>query len=153
MTKELFKEKVVFHRGVALLKSTGSMCFAWSAFYATQWLVASWRVSGRDITVVGILTAILLSYVVFILIRILDKAADGHLLGNIGERAVRRVISAFGVLIGFGWEKSFDMSVDAVASYSASCDMVPALPAKIGLGVLALCLIMPAWRMYIIPME
>jgi len=153
MSKERFKNDVVKHRGLAVVKACVSMSFAWASFYGTQWLVASWRVSGRDMTVVGILTAIVLSYVVFILIRILDKAADGHLLGNIGERAVRRVISAFGVLIGFGWEKSFDMSVDAVASYSASCDMVPALPAKIGLGVLALCLIMPAWRMYIIPME
>jgi len=111
-------------------------------------MIACWRVSGRDVTVVDILTAILSSYVIFVLIRIMDKCADNHWVGNLGERAIRRSISAFGIVIGFSWEKSFDVSVDAVAAYSP---LAP-LPTKMGLALLALCLILPAWIMYIIPM-
>jgi len=148
MSKEVFKEKVVFHRGLATTKCCLAMSFAWSSFYATQWLVASWGISGRDITVVSIVTAILVSYVVFVLIRILDMAADSHLLSDIGERAVRRVILAFGTIIGFSWEKSFDISVDAVAAYSP----LDTLSSKMLLGAVALILVMPAWRRFIIPM-
>lgn len=148
MSKEQFKKNVVRNRGFAICKATLAMVFAWTAFYATQMMISCWRVSGRDITVVDILTAVLSSYVIFVLIRIMDKVADHHWLGNLGERAIRRTISAFGIVIGFSWEKSFDVSVDAVAAYSP---LAP-LWTKMALALLALCLIMPAWALYIIPM-
>lgn len=146
--KARFRKRIILFRGLATIRCMISMCFAWSCFFATQWLVASWRLSGRDPTVVGIVTAILLSYVVFVLIRILDKAADSHFMGNLGERAVRRVISSFSILIGFSWEKSFDTSVEVVSSYVTA----EPLSTKVGLGLLAMFVIMPAWRRWIIPM-
>jgi hypothetical protein len=148
MTKEQFKSKVIQHRGIAILKANISMCFSWSSFFATQWLVASFTKQKRDFTVVEVLTAAILSHLVFLLIRILDKCADNHLMGNLGERAVRRTITSLGLLVGFGWEKSFHASIEAVAAYST---LAP-LPTNIAFALLALIVIMPHWRRFIIPM-
>jgi competence protein ComGC len=148
MTKEKFKAKVIQHRGIAILKANISMCFSWSSFFATQWLVASFLKESRDFTVVEVVTAAIISHLVFVLIRILDICADNNVMGNLGERAVRRVITSLGLLIGFGWEKSFHASIEAVAAFST----IAPLPTNVAFAFFALIVIMPHWRRFIIPM-
>jgi len=53
-------------------------------------------------------------------------------------------------LIGFSWEKSFDVSVGQVAEVMHYCSKIPVSIAKLLMALLLMALVVPAWRIYIL---
>eukprot|EP00435_Cladocopium_sp_Y103_P075290 s14_g56.t1 len=58
---------------------------------------------------------------------------------------------AIGVLIGFAWERCFDVAVDETAEREASEGILPPSLVKVVLALMLATLVVPAWRWYILP--
>jgi len=101
-----------------------------------------------DEPLLDIMNAVGSSFAGFLAILILDNIADSDTTAPATDRAIRKLIGAIGVLVGFAWEQSFD------------AEMVPIkLVLNMGVwgqllvtGVLIL-VVAPAWVMFIIPMK
>lgn len=83
---------------------------------------------------------------------LLDKLAD--MAGSGGNaKTIKVLINALSILIGFGWEKAFDVGVEHI-----SMAVEPNLPAsfsnvcwfKLFLSIILCLIVMPAWRLYIL---
>lgn len=66
------------------------------------------------------------------------------------ERALRRVIDGFGLLVGLCWDRAFDASDETLVEGNSLGRRHPAV-AKFGLCVLLVSLVLPAWMWYIVP--
>merc|ERR1719316_1150723 len=88
-----------------------------------------------------------LSAVSCCIIFVLDKIADLDATGSDADEAIRTIIEALGILVGFSWEQSFDTAVDSIT------ERVTAMPPPITKLLMSLCLVaivLPAWRIYIL---
>merc|ERR1712137_1171609 len=70
------------------------------------------------------------------------------------DKAIREVINALAILVGFAWEQCFDTAVTAVASRS---DIIPVLGdrpsvVKMILAIMCVLILVPAWRRHLLPM-
>jgi len=92
--------------------------------------------------------ALAMSGLSLVCVRLLDLFADAeHRSHRRVELAVRNVISCFGILTGFAWEKCFD---EALVSLSSQFENRAGV--KLCLGLISLSAIIPAWRHYLVPM-
>ena len=93
--------------------------------------------------------ALAVSVVVFILITLLDRIGDGELSSDQVEKSLRQMILAMSILVGFGWEQSFDTAIGALSSvYEIGGS--PRL-GKAMITVVLVVVVAPAWKWYIIP--
>lgn len=122
------------------------MSFAWSFFFGMRWFLASLRFSEEPMQL-GLALALTISFISFGSIRGLDCLADLDSTGPKADRIIWKIIAAIGVLIGFAWEQCFDAAVSSIASRSSSPSIV-----KLALAIFCVVLIVPAWRLYILPM-
>jgi len=118
---------------------------AWSLFYASRW---AFEISGLLIqeTLLRVLLAMVVTIVSFVLIFALDKVADAH-EGDDTGKAVKTIIGATGILIGFSWEQAFDEGVEGI------CEKITAIEehwTKLILGLILVGLVLPAWRIWIL---
>merc|ERR1719311_1596096 len=69
------------------------------------------------------------------------------------DKAIRAIIKAMGLLIGFGWEQCFDASVDVLAEKArhSGHKMINPHSAKLLLTLFCAGLLVPAWYKYILP--
>merc|ERR1719329_898772 len=83
----------------------------------------------------------------------LDKLADAEFTGPATDRAIRSLMAAMGILIGFSWEQCFDTSVDALAEKSNAEHITGANQhsTKLFLSVFCAMILVPAWKRYILP--
>jgi len=130
----------------AQFQNVSAMCFAWCLFYSSDWFVSRNFFPTKHGMMKEICLSLFVTIVALALIFILDVIADWDATGKEIDNAVRGVIKAIAVLIGFSWEKGFDVAVDGLAQddYKSVTKMILAVV----LGVMVL----PAWRWYILPL-
>jgi len=123
---------------------------AWCLYYGVQWALSS-QLVGSEQALLHVIIALFLSVVAFMMIFVLDKVIDLELMGQGHEAKVEIIILAFGVLIGFAWEQSFDAAVDVVAEGLEG--RFPVAGSKLGMSIILVIIVFPAWRFYILPLE
>jgi hypothetical protein len=64
------------------------------------------------------------------------------------EKVVRSVVSSLGILIGFAWEKAFDIAVEVTAE---SVEVVPDVVSKLLMSLVLAGIVIPNWTFHILP--
>jgi len=93
--------------------------------------------------------ALTVSVIAFVLILGLDKIGDGDLTSDSVEKALRQLIMALAILVGFGWEQSFDIAVEALSLHMEIFHSQGL--AKFLISVVLVGIVAPAWKRFIIP--
>jgi len=130
-----------------------SMSFSWSFFFGFQMILAGISMFEGQAEVLAVTLALLLSAICLGGILPLDWLADQSWTDEHCDTAIRSIMSAMGILIGFGWEQCFDASVDQIAEETnkSDIDFVNPHTAKAGLTLFCCLLLIPAWQKYMIP--
>jgi len=149
------------HRVMHIVQTTASMSFAWCIFYASKECVADLACALRhasslnqDTVQMRVMVACALSCASLALIFILDKvehmidAVEGK--GNSADKAIKSIIGAIGILVGFSWEQAFDGGVEAVAEIKIVNGSWSPVITKFILASLLASIIVPAWSWYIL---
>lgn len=136
-------------RKLQVLLMCCGMSLAWSTFYASQWGLASfnWGDRQEDETLFHLVLAVCLSVVSFAMIWVLDFLAGLECTKEKVDRVLYEVVGALGILIGLAWEKNFDSAVVALASQTRHPILM-----KLPLSVFCALLVVPAWKLYMLPM-
>jgi len=140
-------------RVVEVLNNFFTFATAWCFFYGMKWALASTKFTTEN-GLLSVVLALLLSFIAFVLIFVLDKVADHQLLGEdseLADSATEKLIIALGILIGFSWEQSFDTAVSVVAASSKA--LCPPSVSKLIMSILLVAIVFPAWRLYILKTE
>jgi len=133
------------------------MCTSWCFLFLSEWEVnrflhwcapSSGDILDPHMTMQRVLMALVVSFASFILIFGLDTLHDMDLTDRVAEAAIRKVIKAIGILIGFSWEESFHASVAAFAELSDG--LLKRTMVEFLLGLALAIIIVPAWRLYIL---
>lgn len=124
-----------------------SMGFAWSVFFGLDWVLAGSGLAGGDGMMLSVLLATAIFFLSFVVIRLLDKLYDAPWTGDNVDEAIRQIIGAIGILIGFAWEQCFDHA-------TMSLSLVMPMPhlSKLLLALFCAVILVPAWRWFILPM-
>lgn len=130
------------------LKNIIAMDYAWCVFFSSEWFVAAHFFTNTGGMMQEITVALFVTAMALALIFVLDKVEDMEATGQAVDSACRAVIKAISVLIGFSWEKAFDT---AVADFTEAVTFFPHPLTKLFLAVLLAALVVPAWRMHILP--
>lgn len=131
-----------------------AMIFVMSFYFASQWAIIKsgiWmqkRSKELDKSFVAMLNAMFVSVVGFLGILVLDEAADSDHTDAQSDKAIRKIIDAIGILIGFAWEQSFDKTMGTVVGV-----MNMGVWGQVILTVGVLVVIAPAWMRFVIPMK
>lgn len=142
------EEDTTPRRMASIMQHFCSNAFAWSVFFGAQWALY-WIDFTRELALLHVSLAIVLSFVSFVLIFGLDKVADYEGTGSSADKAIRSIVVALGVLVGFSWERSFDTATDYAVN-----SLLPAYRNPLSKLLLSLALsliVLPAWRIYILP--
>lgn len=136
----------------------------WMVMFSIDRIMTLGSMGGAKFGVLGnVITACFLTFISFTVMYFLDKQADAeeekHSVSETPQHekelhsrrkvAMRATVLAIGVLIGFAWEKCFDVAVDETAEREA--DKVPPALVKVVLALMLATLVVPAWRWYILP--
>jgi len=89
----------------------------------------------------------LVSFVCLSVIRLLDIIADDDRTGDNVDDAIKQIIKAIGILVGFGWEQCFDQAVVSLSSATSDPHI-----SKLVLGLFCVSIVTPAWKWYLLPM-
>jgi len=128
--------------------NVSAMSFAWCLYVTALWIVSGTfkeELSGMEKETV---IALLVTCVALGMIFVLDKIADSEATDKDLDQAIRAEVYALAILIGFSWEKAFDV---AVHSISEKVTVLPQLMTKIILALILASVVIPAWRMHILP--
>lgn len=130
-----------------------SMCFSWSMFYGFQETLGNFAMFTGNDELLAVVNALVLSLLCMFMIIPLDWLADQSWTDEKCDTAIRSIMAAMGILIGFGWEQCFDASVDAIAAKSddSSIEIVNPHTSKLALTAFCVAILMPAWKWYILP--
>merc|ERR1719326_2080680 len=93
------------------------MCFSWSFFYGMQMVLAGYHVFIGQDELLAVCLAMIISFVCMFGLIPLDSLADAAWTGPSADRAIRSLMEAMALLIGFSWEQCFDNSVDSLAEW------------------------------------
>lgn len=131
-----------------------AMCFSWSFFYGVQMILAGYNniFEGQD-ELLSVVLALVMSCICLFGLIPLDWLADQDWTDDNCDRALRSIMEAMALLIGFAWEQCFDTSVDAIAAVTKNSGNRAINPhtTKLGLSIFCAGLLVPAWKMYILP--
>jgi len=135
----------------AMLQNFCSTGFAWCMFFGAHWGISYMKITNEE-ALLRVALALLLSAISFSVIFLLDKIADMDATGEAADKAIRTMVEALGILVGFSWEQSFDVATD----YAVGGLMTPSLHwpeaiSKLLLSALLCMIVVPAWRWFILP--
>jgi len=122
------------------------MGFAWCLFFSSRMFLAGYP-DLQENMVLNLTIALSISFVSFACIRLLDIAQDADWSGEKVDSVIEKIIVAFGILVGFAWEQTFDTAVASLASRTSAPGEM-----KLVLAFFCVILIVPAWRYYMLPM-
>jgi hypothetical protein len=130
-----------------------AMCFSWAMFYGIQMVLAGFACFEGADEVLSVTVAMVVFFLMIFGLLPLDKLADQDWTGPKCDRALRSLMEAMAILIGFAWEQCFDTSVDAIAEKSDHLqnDFINPHTVKLGLSIFCASLLIPAWKKYILP--
>lgn len=129
-------------------KNVIGMTFSWCCFFGMDWYLSCTLFTEEQGMMKNVVLALCVTVValgmifVFMLAEASDKTSEQM------DEAIRAVINAIGILIGFAWEKAFDV---AVAEIAVSVHEFPEPVTKLGLACCLVLLVVPAWYRHILP--
>lgn len=147
----LSSSSMIVHRIEMIVQNAVSMSFAWSLLYAAKWHLAEYHVLGNpNFITARLVLCLFVSFVVFGIVTVLDKLADFDLadeeLDKIVDEAIVTLISSLGLAVGFSWEQAFDGAMEVIADETGNAEL-----ATLGLAAVMCAVVVPAWRLYILP--
>lgn len=152
------EESNLVERVVGVLLITLSMGFAWCVFHGSHRLLMvvnpAFLGKEKNAATLAVALALIVTYVAWILMRILDCIADlpEEWTPPAVDESIRTVIDAMSIFIGFAWEQTFDESVDNLAEFTRKYggSHAPAF-AKLVIGSGCVGVVFMAWKLYILP--
>jgi hypothetical protein len=146
-------------RIVSWMKGIWSTGFAWSIYFANYWWVRV--IFGHyDYKMVGSLNvclALVNTCAAFLCIFVLERL-EGVLQDQDIQKGVKKLNLSLAILVGFSWEKGFDVAIDLIGERVSSS--VFGESARDGAGVIVLiisvvlcAMVLPAWKWFIFPIE
>eukprot|EP00446_Apocalathium_sp_SHHI-4_P036032 CAMPEP_0177304678 /NCGR_PEP_ID=MMETSP0368-20130122/6779_1 /TAXON_ID=447022 ORGANISM="Scrippsiella hangoei-like, Strain SHHI-4" /NCGR_SAMPLE_ID=MMETSP0368 /ASSEMBLY_ACC=CAM_ASM_000363 /LENGTH=517 /DNA_ID=CAMNT_0018763277 /DNA_START=96 /DNA_END=1647 /DNA_ORIENTATION=- len=142
--------KAQFKRLTPQLKNIIAMNFSWCGYFGLDWM-CSCTIFGHE---EGMMKQVTLALVVtgcaladLYILEHLHELRMGKLQETV-EQGIRVVVNSIGILIGFAWEKAFDV---AVVEISETVKVVPPQWTKLALSVSLVALVVPAWYRHILP--
>lgn len=155
------------HRIRATILHLMNMIMAWCFLFWTEWQLYVW---GWESTVIGgaLVVAFFLTMASFLVVCILDffsRRVEDTVMGEsahsrkVVKKTVRSLELALGVLVGFSWERAFDVGFEEIEhaiihNPSWQKAWLHGLPHYAGIAIMSLVLLIlvaPAWRFYIMP--
>jgi len=136
------------NRSLNIFQNVSAMCMAWCLLFWGEWQLYTWGFDHSRMFCV-LLLALKITMIALVLILVVDILAD-HLEVGKGKRAMRSLELALGMLIGFSWEKAFDVAVEGIVEHAGENGM----PVWLVEGFLvtgSLLAVVPAWKWYILP--
>jgi len=129
-------------RFMGVVRNTFSTSMAWCSIYWVEWQIYVLELDSLRIECL-LIQALVSTILSFVLILVLDFIADrsGHSLG------LRRVIFSLGLLVGFSWERAFDVGFEQHISHHAG----PTSSFRHILPLVLALFVLPAWKQYILP--
>ena len=121
-------------------------CVAFALFYSFTWFALT--VLELQGPAQGLVVALGVTWGGFAVMVFLDKLADLDCTGPVFDQNLRNLVMPISTLIGFGWKGAF---ADAGASLVQKVHWFPAPLEQAILAVFLLSVILPAWRLYILP--
>jgi hypothetical protein len=135
-------------RIVIVLENSATMGFAWALMYVSKWQITLMLPTLNPNNIVSrVLLALTVSVFAFFIILGLDQIADLECTGDKTDKAIRGVMYALSILVGFSWEQSFDGAVEVLAE---SCFKEHPIMAELSLTVVVFAVVYPQWRKYIL---
>lgn len=145
-----------FDRIVDTAVDIAAFSIAWVSFYGTQWIldtmnkhschglsdVRTCGTGGMSGSISLALAVTVASYSAILVVRHLARDIRQDVLKDI----VLSALKAPGLLIGFGWEKSFDQAVEAVSLETPYPKCV-----KVVLAVFVSTMVIRIWKIHIVP--
>jgi len=136
-------------RALQVATNGAAMVFAWCLLFGTRWLFVKIPYIDMETMMGRICLALVLSVfsgaVVFVLDEIDDYFREKGNMAQEAGFAIRTIIQALAILVGFSWEHCFDGGVAAVAFLSPHRKLT-----KFLLGVAVCFYLVPAWRRHIL---
>lgn len=88
----------------------------------------------------------------FAFVFVLNIISERLKSNKMGSRALESVELALGVLVGFSWERAFDVGFEVVEhTVKHGSSSIPAPVSVALMSILLLIIVAPAWRYYILP--
>merc|ERR1711948_82044 len=109
-----------FERLTPQMKNIIAMTFSWCIFFGTDWLLSHNIFTTGMTKTVG--NALMVTVVALVMIFLLELIQDYKHLDDSIESAIHAIVNAIGILIGFAWEKAFDVGV---ATTATNVDVLP----------------------------
>merc|ERR1719271_944739 len=125
---------------------------AWSFLFWSEWQL---YVLGWESTVIGacIAIAFFLSFLCFAMVFVLSNLAERFKSNKLARRALGSLELALGILVGFSWERAFDVGFEEIEHkihHDKRLQISPVLCIVL-LSTVLLVIVAPAWRLYILP--
>jgi len=110
------REKQNHLRKFAIAQTTCSFAFAWCGLEAVTWKCMQYQHAfSWSLVCMEIIVALLVSFAGVLFIILFDAIADMESTPPVVDNCVRDCALAFGVLIGFSWERAFDRAKEDVS--------------------------------------
>jgi cation transport ATPase len=140
-------------RIVSNIQHLNSMIMAWCFLFWAEWQL---YVSGWESTVMGatVVLAFVLTGASFAFVFVLDAIRERLKSNKMAARALSSIELALGVLVGFSWERAFDVGFEEVEhalKHTYHSPIIPAHFVVLLMSTLLLVIVAPAWRYYILP--
>lgn len=129
-------------------KNVIGMTFSWCIFYGMDWHLSSTIFVTEQGMMKSVVLALIVTIVAFFMIFGLMHAEESERTSEQMDEAIRAVVNAIGILIGFAWEKTFDV---AVAEITETTHFLPAPVTKLVLAIGLAGTVVPAWYRHILP--
>lgn len=145
-------------RITTILQHLNSMIVAWSLLFWAEWQLYVW---GWERTVIGASVTIAVSLTMFsFLCVVLLNITSGRFRGSkVLQRALKSLELSLGILIGFSWERAFDVGFEQIELHMemtmghkhtwAHHATASLLVSTMSIGLFAI--VGPAWRYHILP--
>lgn len=140
--EQLMKESC-FKTGIKMIMAN---CVAFALFYSTTWFTS--EVLAFQGVAAALVVALGVTWAGFATMICLDALADLDCTGPVFDRNLRLMVMPTATLIGFGWKGAF---AAAGVTMVQKVHVFPPPLEQLILALLLILVILPAWRMYILP--
>jgi len=140
--------KTTFKRLTPQMKNIIGMTFSWCIFFGSDWLLSYHFFTSEQGMTKQVALALVVTLIALAMIFTLEVVQDFKHLDDGIETAIHAIINAIGILIGFAWEKAFDV---AVAEITDTVHVLPAPFTKMLLAIILAGMVVPAWYRHILP--
>lgn len=131
-------------------KNIIAMTLSWCVYFGFDWFISGNLFAQEQGMIKQVSLALCVTCVAMCMIFGLDliEGIDFASYDVSVDQAIRAVVNAIGILIGFAWEKTFDVGVNEIAK---SGSLLPAPLTKLVLAVCLASMVVPAWYRHILP--